>query len=658
MRNRLPVLPAVTAGLVIATTAVTAAAARPSPTTAGLGAPSAVATAPARPVVLLNGDQIMTIAPGTGHRNAVVLPAGSGLGGSLLTLGAGGMTYEIPAAAVPSLGRGLDLVPATRPRAATHTLTVTGTDLAGRPDTGGFVMVVNADNSRRFAKVATFHHGTVTMRVPSGHYWAAGIFANVTRLVVLPQFTVAKNATIGVDERAATSKITVTTPRPSQPVDTSVNVLRLGASGPDSYATISAQRQVPLYVSPTTRRPTAGKLEVITSWMRVSPGGAKGVPYRYYLERVDNSGLVHRNQNYVVRPGSLATVHARYYSDIPGAGFSAEIGVPAAVASESMGFDVPAAPVSLPGRQTQYFTAGSPPVVWQQWVQSGKSADGQLGPFREYRPGEQLTGNWGAFPLHPAPNVNLVGAIAGSNDLAPSLVSASRSGDTLTLDISPFSDSSQDRGTRLTSATVTGSYEIDQNGKKIASGSAVGSGVMFGDFYTTATLGPKPSTIRVTLDAAVTGTQYPLSPASHTVWTWRSSHEAGATVPRGWACRWASTAPHLQGRNCAAEPMMTLGYRVAALGLDGSAAAGRQSIAITAGHLQLAAAARITRAAVQVSFDGGKTWRAATVTGSGGAYRAAFTAAAGSYVTLRVTAADAAGGQISETITRAYKIAS
>ena len=43
---------------------------------------------------------------------------------------------------------------------------------------------------------------------------------------------------------------------------------------------------------------------------------------------------------------------------------------------------------------------------------------------------------------------------------------------------------------------------------------------------------------------------------------------------------------------------------------------------------------------------------------SGGAYRAAFTAAAGNYVTLRVTAADAAGGRISETITRAYKIAS
>ena len=59
-----------------------------------------------------------------------------------------------------------------------------------------------------------------------------------------------------------------------------------------------------------------------------------------------------------------------------------------------------------------------------------------------------------------------------------------------------------------------------------------------------------------------------------------------------------------------------------------------------------------------MSFDGGKTWRAARISGSAGAYRAAFTAPAGAYVTLRVTAADAAGGRIVETITRAYKIAS
>jgi hypothetical protein len=62
---------------------------------------------------------------------------------------------------------------------------------------------------------------------------------------------------------------------------------------------------------------------------------------------------------------------------------------------------------------------------------------------------------------------------------------------------------------------------------------------------------------------------------------------------------------------------------------------------------------------MRVSFDGGKTWRPATVTAlGGGRFRAAFTAPAGAFVTMRVTAADAAGGSVTETIFRAYQTTS
>jgi hypothetical protein len=54
-----------------------------------------------------------------------------------------------------------------------------------------------------------------------------------------------------------------------------------------------------------------------------------------------------------------------------------------------------------------------------------------------------------------------------------------------------------------------------------------------------------------------------------------------------------------------------------------------------------------------VSFDGGTTWRRASVTGTGpGRFVATFTAPAGSLVTLRASARDAAGGSVTETITR------
>jgi hypothetical protein len=98
---------------------------------------------------------------------------------------------------------------------------------------------------------------------------------------------------------------------------------------------------------------------------------------------------------------------------------------------------------------------------------------------------------------------------------------------------------------------------------------------------------------------------------------------------------------------------------VAGLGPAGATAPGRQQIGLSARHLQLAASPAITRVAVQASFDDGKTWHSAQVaaTGTAGRFSAEFTAPAGAFVTLRTTAADAAGGLVTETIARAYRTA-
>jgi len=62
---------------------------------------------------------------------------------------------------------------------------------------------------------------------------------------------------------------------------------------------------------------------------------------------------------------------------------------------------------------------------------------------------------------------------------------------------------------------------------------------------------------------------------------------------------------------------------------------------------------------MRVSFDGGATWHPAQVTGPRpDRFNAAFTAPAGVFVTLRVTAHDQAGGSVAETIQRAYQTSS
>jgi len=98
---------------------------------------------------------------------------------------------------------------------------------------------------------------------------------------------------------------------------------------------------------------------------------------------------------------------------------------------------------------------------------------------------------------------------------------------------------------------------------------------------------------------------------------------------------------------------MTLEYAVAGESLHGSTHAGPQTIHLSVGHLQLVKGARVTRAAMSVSFDGGKTWHHAKLTGHGGSYSATFTARAGVKVSLRTSAADAAGGSVTEIIQRA-----
>ena len=103
---------------------------------------------------------------------------------------------------------------------------------------------------------------------------------------------------------------------------------------------------------------------------------------------------------------------------------------------------------------------------------------------------------------------------------------------------------------------------------------------------------------------------------------------------------------------------MTLGYAVAGLSMSGSAPAGTQVVHLTAGHLQLAKAVAVTGAKVAVSLDGGKSWHPAAVSGSAGSYTASFSAPAGVQVSLRTSAADAAGSTVTETLINAYQVAS
>jgi hypothetical protein len=551
------------------------------------------------------------------------------------TLGAQTYTATLPAA------------PKTQSAATAnplHQLTVTATNLSGQPDNGGSVYVYNVDNSNLFASGNSFSHGAATFSVPAGHYWAIGIFMESSgqRVVVLPQFTVTKKTTVHVAERAASSEVTATTPRPSVAETRTFEIRRPSVTGPVQFWELN-DTGLSLWVNRTTIKPTVGQLETFTNQQLVSPKTAAGVPYEYDLAYQGPNGII-PGQHHVVTSASLATVDARYYQDVRTAGSLTRF----ALFHEQLRDLVLEADnrFIMPRHQIEYML-GNPRAFWfadvLQCYPVTPCPGGQNDAVRSFHAGEHLTENWNAYPLHPGVNVNLLGRA----NPEPIMPSASRAADRLTLDVTPFSDN---QAGHTGAGFSAGTYQVDANGVQVAAGhAATGTPTV----HLRVKLHPGPASIRFMLSVSRTGKAYPLSPQTRTVWTWRSVPSPHATVPKGWEC--APAQP--DARRCAVQPMLSLAYRIAHLALDGSAPPGSQTVAITAAHLRLAHAAAVTHLRAWVSFDGGRTWRPTTVTRHpSGQFTASFTAPASSYPALRVRATDTQGGSITETIARAYRV--
>src|SRR5579863_9915593 len=160
--------------------------------------------------------------------------------------------------------------PPVRPDFPMHTLVVSGTNLSGRQDTGDEIDVFNVDDPYRLGLsaevVGFFDHGIARFSVPAGHYYAVADFCcgrgfSSQHVVVVPQFRVGRAITTNllVSERSATSRLTITTPRPAKLQYDQFELLRT-----NGRRVVSLEAFGPIgstWVSPTTARPTVGTLQ-------------------------------------------------------------------------------------------------------------------------------------------------------------------------------------------------------------------------------------------------------------------------------------------------------------------------------------------------------------------------------------------------------------
>ena len=414
-------------------------------------------------ITLVTGERGQLAGPGPGHAD-VVSPGGPAGPRSLMIVGTERAAYLIPAAA--RAGRDGRLAFAAgfpaRSGPGEYTLTIRGTNRFGRPDTGDVVDLAKIDQSKPVAEL-TFRHGIARVKVPAGHYWAIGDFRDFfdarhpvpdERLVTLPQFTVTGNTTIRLSERAATSKVTMSTPRPAVPADTTVELARSGTGDYFEFLDIGYS----IWVNPTRVRPSIGRPRVYTSQQLVSPPGARGVPYAYYLSFRGPEGIIPR-QHFTIRPAGLATVHDRFFQDSRA---TAVLQRSSFFPAQLRGLLLEASlPLRLPRRQTEYLT-GNPAILWTDSlrVASPASLASVSGLMRVFRAGQHLNEDWDADPLSPQPNLRPAG---------PQLAqpSAARAGNLLRLAIAPFSDGQPGHAGPQFAA---GRYAVDQDGRQVAGG--------------------------------------------------------------------------------------------------------------------------------------------------------------------------------------------
>jgi hypothetical protein len=525
--------------------------------------------------------------------------------------------------------------PVVQPQFVMKTLRINTVGLTGDPVDIGTVVVLNTDDGRKYATLRPLATvgGEVRISVPVGHYAVSALFnavengTFVERLAQLADVTVRQDTAVTLDARAADAPVSVDVPRPSQLAALGVQYVRQ-----DEPRTFRAG--VGVLINPAVaaidvqpaKSARSGELTYSVQAHRDSPPGAAS-PYAYDIELVRQA--VPADEHFRVRSGDLATIKANYYSDVP----SWQV-VPTRIAALSsdlvhIGFGTP---TPVPGTRVEYVSA-DPAITYFDSVTPQGTSTPMTDGGRKYRAGTVSTVDWMRGPRAP-------GFGAATPDTAGGWTCpACREGDHIALQLSGLIDSvpghamGPDYGPgREWDAQLS----IAENGKVLLDWPGI-----FG--ITLPASGPSGD-YALTYDQTTRAPWSTHSQRSHSEWTFHSQRPTANTVPATWVCPDDDPGP------CAAVPLLVADYALPQA-LDGTVAPGRSAMAVTFRHASGAPSVPIRSAAVEVSFDDGQTWTRTALAGAGGGrYVARWTSPAGAHLSVRVTARDAAGATLTQSV--------
>ena len=654
---------AVALGLATAGGAAAAAAPAASALSAPAAAPAPHSLAGPQAATLPNGDRVLV--SGTGPAASIMVQAPDGstvpavrympdthhayvIPDSVLANPAQLSTlaqYQVPALSTAS-------APAATPFYPLSILQINALGLDGKA-ADATTFLTNVDDATKWSMPLPVAGGIERVAVPTGHYSATTIFdsydatTGIDTMHVAAQLDLTVTAggvtTVTADERTATAQVIAIAPKPTVADATTLAYLRTDTKGLTGGVTILGDGG-PTYVSPTGTAQVGTFSYDLQSWGGESPAGTAN-PYRYDV-MFPAADHVDANQNHTVDASKLTTTHNIVSTDPGETRHQGEYMV-GPVSPTQGGFQTGHV-ITVPENLTAYT---GPPIGDDQWVAtvipalpdvtSGFPAAlffNQNGPV--YQGKTEVWHTWAHGPL--TPQVGQFKDPAGCRSCAD--------GGTVDLALSALTDSNPD-STADFMGPATGHFTVYRDGTQVFSQDNASGAELTGQAQT-------PGTYRMVFDLDLS--QFPItqSTASHTDITvpYTPAQDPKSTLPAGDFCQAQGTGT----TPCSILPVLNLNYQLATDGFNtthGPVAA----MLLTVGHQSYGKAgsqAAITGATVSVSYDKGATWTPASVVPAGqGHYAVLWTnGAKGATPWLKVTATDALGGSITQTVANAYTI--
>ena len=536
-----------------------------------------------------------------------------------------------------------------------YTLTVNGWDRKGKKVFGNFATIYNVDDGNTFLASQAFFNGTLAYSVPAGNYQVTALIGTDEgngdvsfSFVTSPQVFVNGKTNVEIQARK-TNPVSATVPDPTSAVLASMTIQREPATGPNFTNSFLSFGPTLMYVSPTA--PVTVGQQYFYPYFRL--GDAAGNLDRFVYDlQFEYIGGIPDNVSPTLRRADLVTVDATYHSSSPGRG---QLDARISLAPWMSGVGFSATRLTAPSTRTEYILpqpdARSTQIVIENPDDfAGFSTDN----WRALAPGQQIATDWTSQPEPP-----------GVEQQGPGVAQscpACRSGDTLGVSFFPFVDRAGNRTTP--DQGVSRHLWLYADGKLLADVEEASAQFL---------LLPAPTDYQLTLDVARDAAWWPSSTRSHTVWSFHSEERAPDPLPDGWTCggkgggggggKGATAAPAPGGGDgCSFEPLLFASYDTHA-GPDDVVPAGRDATVDVSIHRQdHAPRAAIADLTFDVSFDDGASWAPARVASLGdGRFQATYPQpaldATTGFASFRVSATDAEGSKLEQTITRAYPLA-